>query len=310
MKKTAITATPQQIEEAFAEWVRRFYAQPDQFVPLNEAFLPGAPEAAAALAAPYFIHLLADLQGKARLRSPTKAKTALQIAAYASLESEFITVPEVTLLDGTVVPSFRVGKYHCAKVEGKLVVSAALEPVVHINYYDSVVLCQASGYKLITDTQIMAIAHDIARQGINWTGGEVGKGELIKGLHKASVRGVQTGEYESNDPAERRWHQLSNGEVIFDFSGHLYSWVYDDVQGNEDGIIARKFAMDSISLQAPYPSMTNGVGWYPDAGTNWSGRAILRGSSWHSRVKAGVCRLRNIWPRDGYGYVGIRCTYP
>jgi hypothetical protein len=309
MQQTVITATPQQIEETFAEWIRRYRANPEQFMAPGVTLLDGAPEATAGLAAPYFIQLLADLQGKAQGKQPS-FKSKIQSAASTVIESEIIIVPEVTLNDGTVVPSFRTGKYHCARVDGKAVASAKLKPVVNINYYDSVALCEASGGRIITDTQIMAIAQDAERQGINWTGGEVGKGKLFRGLHKGSVNGVQTGEYESADPEERRWFQLSNGSIIYDIAGHLFTWAFDDVQGNDKGIIARKFAKDSISLQAPYPSMTNGVGWYPKAGTDWAGDALLRGGYWHSSGNAGVCNLHYDWPSNEDDIVGVRCTYP
>lgn len=295
--KTVVAATPQQIEDTFAEWIRRYRAHPEQFLPPDETLLQGTPEITSKLAAPYFIQLLAELQG---------ARKPVQSILTASL---FIVVPERMLPDGTVVPSFNVGQYHCARVDGKAVVSRELKPVVNINYHDSIKLCRESGYEAITETQELSIAYDIAGQDINWTGGKVGVGKIIQGLHKGTVSGVQAGDYESPDPEERRWHQLSNGSLIFDFAGHLFSWVRDNVQGNDDGTIARPFAKDSISLQAPYPSMTKGVGWRPNTGADWSGHALLRGGCWIGG-DAGVFSLSNVWTGNECGDVGVRCTRP
>src|ERR1051325_11211470 len=65
-----------------------------------------------------------------------------------------ITVPEVTLPNGTVVPSFQVGKYHCSRGANNV---AALSPIakpwVEINFHDAKKACAAAGYKLITELQ-------------------------------------------------------------------------------------------------------------------------------------------------------------
>ena len=106
-----------------------------------------------------------------------------------------------------------------------------------------------------------------------------------------TVYGAQSNDYEPSDADDRRWFILSNGERIYDAVGHLYTWVFDDVQGDENGLIAKPFSASSISLTtAPHPSMEKGVGWHPKADSNWSGRALLRGGYW-----------------DSGGYVGFRC---
>jgi hypothetical protein len=301
MKKNAITATPQQIEATFAEWIRRYRAHPELFIAPDETLLNGTPELTSSLAAPYFIQLLGELQGKPSALSKTHSYPA---------NSLFITVPDVELPNGIIVPSFRVGQYHCAMVDGKAVVSRELKPVVNINFHDSRLLCQASCFNMLADMQFIAIAHDISRQGINWTGGTVGIGKLFQGLHKGTVNGVQTGLYVSPDPAERRWHELSNGARIWDFSGHLYSWSYDDVQGNDHGLVAGKFKRNSISLLAPYPALQCGVGWFPKPSDDWTGFGLMRGGCWRSDGNAGIFNLFRDYPNMGYDYVGVRCTCP
>lgn len=239
------------------------------------------------------------------LAADLRAKVANKVKA----ESLFITVPETTLPNGKVVPSFQVGQFaaskgHCGIPQSTL----SAKPWVNINYHNAVAACKDSGLNLLTETQALAIAIDISQQDINWTGGKVGEGKLYQGLHKGTVSSAQPGDYESPDAEERRWHQLSNGERIYDFAGNIYEWIFDDVQGDENGLIAKPFAEDSASLQAPYPSMEKGMGWRPDAGTDWSGYALIRGGFWSSGANAGAFSLGLDRPVSGFGLVGFRCT--
>jgi hypothetical protein len=224
----------------------------------------------------------------------------------------FITVPETTLPNGAVVPAFQVGQYLCSKGEdGKATVSVTAKPWVRINFADAKKACEDAGFKLITELQCLAIAHNIAQQNVNWTGGKVGEGSLFMGLHRWTVNEAQAGDYVSPNENERRMFALSNGELICDAAGNAYTWVFDDVQGDEKGVVARPFAEDSPSITtAPFPSMQNGVGWYPDAGDDWSGLALLRGGYWRSYDDAGVFYLDYDWPGDEDDHVSFRCTKP
>lgn len=215
---------------------------------------------------------------------------------------KFITVPEVTLPNGTVLPSFQVSQTLCSRDPDGT-------PWVDINYHDARKACEQAGAHLITESQALAIAHDIASQDINWTGGKVGEGQVYQGLHKGTVSEAQGPAYESNDPEERRWHQLSNGQRIVDFAGNAYTWVFDDVQGDEAGIVAKAFAEDSPSITtAPFPSMEKGVGWLPDAGDDWSGSVLFRGGCWRSGCYAGVFRLDRDCTGGEWPAFGFRCT--
>jgi formylglycine-generating enzyme required for sulfatase activity len=222
----------------------------------------------------------------------------------------FITVPETTLPSGIVVPEFQVGQYHCAKgTDEKAVLDPSLPPWVSINYHEAREACADVGYKLLTETQALAIAYDIVQQDCNWTKGAVGKGKLFRGIRKTNVSSAQPGNFVPSDPKERRWLTLSNGERICDFNGNVYSWIYDDVQGDEDGIIAKAFAPDSPSITtAPYPSIKKGVGWYPSAGYNGTGYVLIRGGYWSSWSDAGVFYLDGEWSGHRSSSVGFRCT--
>lgn len=222
----------------------------------------------------------------------------------------FITVPDVTLPNGTLVSSFRVGQYACTVgQDGKAAVTAAAAPWVCINFANAKQACIDAGYKLITELQWLAIAWDASQQPSNWTKGEIGKGKLFRGLRKSAVSSAQPGNVEPADKKERRWLALSNGERICDVNGNVWQWVYDDVQGNGQGVIARAFSADSPSLAtAPYPSEKKGMGYRPDAGADWSSDALLRGGCWNSGGCAGVFSLGRDHPGFEYVSIGFRCT--
>jgi len=230
------------------------------------------------------------------------------VANKVLAETSYITVPQVTLPDGTVVESFLAAKYLSSRGAGGYALSTADgKPWVNINYDDARKACLLSGATLILESQALAIAYDISQQDINWTGGKVGAGSIYQGLHLGSVSEAKPASFEPQE-SERRWHQLSNGERIYDFAGNAFSWVFDNVQGDIDGKNS-KIAADSISLTtAPYPSTEKGMGWRPDGARDWSGGALVRGGYWYSGSLAGVFYLNVDWLDLEYGSVGFRCT--
>ena len=234
--------------------------------------------------------------------APSTAATAA-----TSTTDCFITVPETTLPGGLIVPSFMVGQYVCTQgADGKATVTADAAPWVRINHHESREACARASYALITETQWLAIAHDVARQDCNWTKGKVGEGKLFRGIRKGNVGEGQPGSYEPSDKKERRWLTLSNGERICDLNGNVFQRVFDNVQGDAAGLTARAFNADSPSLQAPYPSMEKGMGWRPNFGANWSGFALIRGGYWSSNANAGVFDLNRVGPDRRYDNVGFR----
>jgi len=85
--------------------------------------------------------------------------------------------------------------------------------------------------------------------------------------------------------------------------------VFDDVQGDENGIVACGFSDDSPSLTtSPYPSMQRGAGWQPRKGADWSGLALIRGGCFGSEDYAGVFGLYGGSPDGRSDGVGFRCT--
>ncbi|MEZ0231869.1 MAG: hypothetical protein ACAH12_03445 [Methylophilaceae bacterium] len=222
---------------------------------------------------------------------------------------EFVTTPEITLPSGEIIAPFQVARYLSGKgILESLAIDADNKPWVDINYDEARKVANEAGYNLISELQYLAIAYDITKQDENWTGGKVGEGKLFQGLHKGTHDGALAAIVESKDPEERRWHVLSNGERVYDFSGNAYSWVFDDVQGDENGIVAKAFAEDSpTKTTPPYGNREHGIGDHVANG-DWSGNALIRGGCWYSGDRAGVFRLDRNWLDYRSSRVSFRCT--
>ncbi|MFC3107384.1 SUMF1/EgtB/PvdO family nonheme iron enzyme [Undibacterium arcticum] len=222
----------------------------------------------------------------------------------------FVPVPETKLPGGIVVPAFQVAQYVSSDGgDGKVEVSATAKPWTKINFQSAKQACTNAGYSMITETQWLAIAYNASQQAENWTEGRVGHGTMFQGIRKGNVSSAQPGDFQSKDPEERRWLVLSNGSRICDFNGNVFQWVFDDVQGDEQGLIAKTITLESPSQStAPYPSDKKGLGYRPDSARDWSGRALIRGGCCFSDDYAGAFNLGLDWPDDDYGNVGFRCT--
>jgi hypothetical protein len=255
------------------------------------------------------------------MNAPT---TSEQTAVAAIIRNLFVTVPETTLpcviVGGVItrpaitVPAFQVGQYLCSKgADGKAAVTAAGAPWVEINYADARQACADAGFALITEQQALALAFHLFQQDANWISGAVGEGRMFQGLRLDldDVNEPYAGDFVSRDPSERRGFFLGDGQLVMDAAGNAYTWVFDDVQGDANGLIAQAFAGDSPSIAtAPYPSMERGMGRRPNAGADWSSLALVRGGYWFSGSDAGVFNLGYVWPDLDYGGVGFRCTKP
>jgi len=232
------------------------------------------------------------------------------VALAHALPPGFIAVPATTLPGGVEVPAFAVARWLAAcGPDGQVVLSETMPPWVRIGYHAARLACALAGYELLTELQALAIAHDLAGQAANWSGGAVGAGRMFQGLHLGRFDAAQPACVVSPDSLERRWLVLSNGERIHDVAGNAFSWVFDDVQGDAEGVVARCFAAGSPTLAtAPGASMLQGLGWWPRAGRSWWGRALARGGSWSSRDGAGVFTVVDERPQAELTYVGFRCT--
>lgn len=250
------------------------------------------------------------------------ARRVLQTQEHAKklrslIPGNFVRVPETVLPDGTVVPAFMVDQYHATRrCDGT--------PWVSVDYHSARQAAEHAGLHLITETQYLAIAYNLAQQGVNWTGWKVGEGRLFQGIRKHGIKEVQPHDYQPEDGDERRWHELSTGERIYDFAGHVSSWVFDDVQGDEFGVPAHNSTKGTSYISAKSPShtvydlcnamhdMKRSGGRRPLKGVGFSGQAITRGGAYESENSAGIFAfgLAPVAFEQGFANVGFRCTKP
>src|SRR5471030_214834 len=227
-------------------------------------------------------------------------------------DEHFISIPETTLPDGTVVPAFKCGRYPASKsVDGAVTHSFTAKPWVNIKFADAVAACAAAGLQLARESQELAVRHLICQQPENWTGSAVGEGSVFQGLHRGTVSGAQAADYVSPNADERSYHVLPGGERVYGVAGNIWTLTFDDVQGDASGLVADRMRADSISLtSAPYPSRECGMGYRTTGDEDWSGLALVRGGYWDDGDYAGVFHLGYSNPGYAYDGVGFRCTKP
>lgn len=235
-------------------------------------------------------------------------QTAVAAAVHdmARVPGRTITVQGVDI----VVADFLVGRFMTRfNDDGTATISADAVPTTYISYDDALPKLEAAGLKMLTLAQSHVLALEVLEQGANWSGGEVGKGKLMQGLHMGTVRGAVDGNYVSPNEEERRGFVLSNGEIVNDVAGHLYAWLFDDVHGDERGLVKTdSLPVDSPAVYAPYEAGTHGIGYPMDEGDDLSGGALIRGGCWSSGGYAGVFGVDGGWPGGDVGDVGVRST--
>jgi hypothetical protein len=208
------------------------------------------------------------------------------------------------------VPAFKIEQFlGSVDADGKAICTTTGKPKNNISQREAIKACTDAGRKITRGSQALAISLNIASVAANWTEGEVGKGELIRGLHRGTVNGPVTNDYVSPHDNERRYHILSNGYKLYDWSGHLYEHLFDDIHGDENGVVKGSIPADSPYLtSAPFPSDEKGMGNFPDGPLSWSGIALVRGGCWLSDGGAGAFGLCVWYPENRYDRIGFRST--
>ena len=244
--------------------------------------------------------------------APDRAHVVREAVIARILERlHLVTVP-ATVVGGELVPSFRVGQYLCGmSAFGTIQIDPWSVPWTAICYRAAQRACAACGLALLTERQALAIACNILRQPVNWTGGKIGRGHLYRGLHRGLGEGPRAGNHRSTCPAERRWHVLSTGQMIFDMAGNAYSWIFDDVQGDANGVVAAAFAAGSPSIhRGDESAVTQDAGPAPGADDDYRGEALIRGGHWCSGETAGVFHLRSEDVDHADLDIGFRAAMP
>jgi hypothetical protein len=261
----------------------------------------------------------------------------------------YILIPGESLY-GT--SSFCAMKYEAKNVNGTATSQAAMSPWVNISQTEARSRCQALGskYDLISNEEWLTIGTNLSKVGSNWSMGMVGFGSLNVGHSDnnppmacpastddsqayvdLNCNGMSLGVF-----VQRRTHQLSNGEVIWDFAGNAWDWTsyalptnnakpFSSLEGSptdnwrEFPIIDAGFASLPRNRLRPLASDQSfwndtwnssfGIGQYY-AGSNGSGGALQRGGSWDDFLRSGIFAAGLfLAPNGTFNYTGFRCVY-
>ena len=229
--------------------------------------------------------------------------------APASCPTDWVGVPSMDIPTGPSttrnVPAFCVTKYIPGNVSNVATSSASATPWVTINWTDAQAKCAASttGGRLIRESEWLAIAHNLTGVDANWSGGAVDSGDIKAGLYNNEATSAQAS---TGVQAAGRQRTLSTGDVVWDIGGNVWQWTFNDLTGNSSGQYGTSMPVEQVAV--PYASQTRGMGYYPAAGTNWSGYAPIRGGYWDNGTGAGPFRLYGNAPSDAGSSIGFRCT--
>ena len=254
------------------------------------------------------------------------------------------TAPPAPVVGGTwlLVPGdpalgtmdFYVQKYEAKNVAGVPTSEPAGTPWVSITQTDAKRYCTAlgAGYHLLTMEEAQTISRNIENIGWNWTGGVVGSGGLWRG-HSDNVPPnslaadvtaapdddpyVGTGNVTSS--IERRVHQLSSGQYIWDWSGNVWEWVDMTCEGGTGiGLWDATAAYQEWNVVAladyekvragpagAYTSLQNAGQYY---GCTVIANAVFRGGYWGADAAAGVFAFSAAYaPSSVSAGFGFRC---
>ncbi|MGZ3790204.1 MAG: hypothetical protein ACXVLQ_16850 [Bacteriovorax sp.] len=248
--------------------------------------------------------------------------------------ANYIFVPK--LAPYTVV-DFCVMKYEASNDGYGTAVSVATgAPWANIDRPTARSKCQAlgAGYDMISNDQWQTIARNIAGVANNWSTGVVASGELNRGHSDNApasalvpsaddVNGNCSGTGQTCSStvwdSQRRTHTLSNGNMIWDFSGNVLEWTTNvsNVSHGADGYMAtfsggdirqtRYGALGSTICASPSttPYCGMGNGWF-----NYTAGAVLRGAAYGDGVSAGIfATVLALASTSTFPDVGFRCVF-
>jgi prepilin-type N-terminal cleavage/methylation domain-containing protein len=242
--------------------------------------------------------------------------TVVQGLKEISCEEGWIGVPGNPMY-GT--SDFCIMKYEAKNIGGVATSQPEETPWVSISWTNSKSECQDIEARLINNNEWMTIARNIEAQPQNWTTLTVGSGHLFRGHtdnnpSNALAASADDGEgyygTGNTSPSEqRRTHVLSNGEIIWDFSGNVWNWVEELVEDpcNQPGEACLldsntgawtqwtsvtnygKYNYDQLRASDPSWSGSNSIGQlYRYNATN---RVFRRGGRWSNGSNAGAFSL-------------------
>ena len=229
---------------------------------------------------------------------------------------------------------FCVGKYEAKdNGSGAAVTQAAGTPFVGQGQTGSITLANAvcAKCRLIGEAEWLTIAHNLVNVPSNWTSGIVGSGTMYVGHSDSSPANTLAASTDNDGysgtgntvGAQRRTLTLSNGQVIWDFSGNAYEWTLGQMSTGKPGASTlawrdwNTLTDPGTFVPNPWPSFATpaanswanaqGMGrLYSDSG-NTSTVAFFRGGAYNSVANSGVFSLGLAWaPSSTSTLVGFR----
>lgn len=195
--------------------------------------------------------------------------------------------------------------------------------------------------KLLTIYFWSGIAQAIVDDGINWSGGTPGSGNLSRGNSSSAIAvGLPpmtvatqptTGTYYYSGAVGRAWRMGIGQDSIYDFAGNVGEW-FDDLHGASTGSTreinggtlaynhSNPFGPNSVTVlpseRSTHDNTINGVGRiFVDGSVQFGGTAFsaIFGGGWSASVSSGV--FGSDWNTYSpsfhrYSAVGFRCIIP
>jgi formylglycine-generating enzyme required for sulfatase activity len=224
--------------------------------------------------------------------------------------------------------------YPCTSANGDYVASAVSGyPIANISQTSAQSYCQSIGANLITNAQWQTIVWNAENQGVNWSSGVVGTGNMARGNSNSSwaqsdsnPEGLagSTSTYQTGF-VNLRTETLSNSSTIWDMAGNVWQWTNDTITGtNEPHGAPASWNWLEFTAITSWGSMTQSTAgplnaaWnssqdigmiYSENATDATVYGFTRGGRWTDGATAGLETLILInTPGNTYYYTGFRCT--
>lgn len=264
-----------------------------------------------------------DAAGNCSGQSSASSDTTAPL--YPSAGGEWVYVPGNTTI-GT--SDFYVMKYEAKKAGGVATSQADIIPWGNINHANAIAACGAlgAGYHLLTIPEVQTINRNIEAQATNWANGILGS--LVSaggGLKRGNIHITDSASYYSNDADYGTFRNpkamlvLSNGGVLWDWSGNVNEWIYGAGSGGRLGapggitFTTGNYEWDSLTQERPIIGPSNsswtrayGMGSYT-CGVLISD-AVMRGGYWVGSAASGVFSFSTFDAMSAdYASIGFRC---
>ena len=210
---------------------------------------------------------------------------------------------------------FLVMKFEAKNVGGVPTSQPEGTPWVNISQSEARAVCEAQGWRLMTDTEWIALARNIESVGWNWSGGHPGNGQMSDGHsdrspnHALPVVDIRnhccgTGQTCPGNTwnSQRRTYRLTNGQYIWDLGGNVWEWTdsLNNPARTHSGLCTDA-AADCGNLLTTNDHQT---------GIIITTNAVIRGGNWGYGTGAGAFALSLYYkPTDMNAHLGFRCAF-